>query len=103
MIGKVCGTKSRRRQRTKYTDSRNNFVTRKESLNIELIKKSDDRSDWKAMNRPDNLFITLKEFRVSRSIIKEPKIKTHNLLSTTDISRKQANGPSIIHLDSNKT
>ena len=27
--GKICGTKSRDRQRTKYTDSLNNFVTRK--------------------------------------------------------------------------
>ena len=28
--GKICGTKSRGRQRTKYTDYLNNFVTRKE-------------------------------------------------------------------------
>ena len=31
LSGKICGTKSRGRQRTKYTDSLNNFVTRKES------------------------------------------------------------------------
>ena len=29
LSGKICGTKSRGRQRTKYTDSLNNFVTRK--------------------------------------------------------------------------
>ena len=28
--GKICGTKSRGRQRTKYTDSLSNFVTRTE-------------------------------------------------------------------------
>ena len=55
--GKNCGTKSRGRQRTKYTDSLSNFVTRKESPNIELIRRTDDREDWKAMiadvcNRP---------------------------------------------------
>ena len=31
LSGKICGTKSRGRQRRKYTDSLNNFVTRKES------------------------------------------------------------------------
>ena len=30
LCGKICGTKSRGRQRTKYTDSLNNYVTRKE-------------------------------------------------------------------------
>ena len=34
---KMCGTKIRGRQHTKYTDSLNNFVTRKESPNNELI------------------------------------------------------------------
>ena len=57
MNGKICGTKSRGRQRTKYTDSLNNFVTRKESPNVELIRRTDDREDWKAViadafNRP---------------------------------------------------
>ena len=33
LSGKICGTKSEGRQRTKYTDSLNNFVTRKESPN----------------------------------------------------------------------
>ena len=45
------------RQRTNYKDSLNNFVTRKESPNNELIRRSDDRKHWKAMiadvcNRP---------------------------------------------------
>ena len=46
---KICGTKSRGRQRTKYTDSLKNFVTRKESPNNELIRRTDDRDYWKAM------------------------------------------------------
>ena len=56
LSGKICGTKSRGRQRT---NSLNNFVTRKESPNNELItiRRTDDRKDWKAMiadvcNRP---------------------------------------------------
>ena len=54
---KIFGTKSRGRPRTKYTDSLNNFVTRKESPNKELIRRIDDREGWKAMiadvcNRP---------------------------------------------------
>ena len=57
LSGKICGTKNRGRQRTKYTDSLNNFVTRKESPNNELITRTDDREGWKAMiadvcNRP---------------------------------------------------
>ena len=41
----------------KYTDSLNNFVTRKESSNNELIRRTDGKEDWKAMitdvcNRP---------------------------------------------------
>ena len=55
---KICGTKSRRWQRTKYTDSLNDYLTRKESPNSELISSSDHREDSKAMitdvcNRPD--------------------------------------------------
>ena len=36
LSGKIFGTKSKGRQRTKYTDSLNNFVTRKESPSNEL-------------------------------------------------------------------
>ena len=32
-----------------YTDSLNNRVTKKESPTTELIRKTDDREDWKAM------------------------------------------------------
>ena len=55
LSGKICGTKSIGRQRTKYTNSLNNFIIRKESPNNELIRRTDDREDWKAMivcNRP---------------------------------------------------
>ena len=49
LSGKIFGTKSKGRQRTKYTDSLNNFVTRKESPSNELIRRTDDRDDWEAM------------------------------------------------------
>ena len=49
LSGKICDIKSRGRQRTKYTDSLNNFVTRKEYPNNELIRRTDDRDDWRAM------------------------------------------------------
>ena len=49
LSGKICSTKSRGRQLTKYIDSVNNFVTRKDSLNNELIRKTDHREDWRAM------------------------------------------------------
>ena len=54
LSGKICGTESRGRQRTKYTDSLNNFVTRKESPNNELIRRTDDREGWKAMSADDD-------------------------------------------------
>ena len=54
---KIYGNKSRGRQRTKYTDCLNNFVTGKEYPNNELIMRADDRDGWKVMvadvcNRP---------------------------------------------------
>ena len=49
LSGKICGSKSRGRQRTKYTDSLNNLVARKESSNNGVIRRSDGREDWKAM------------------------------------------------------
>ena len=49
LSGEICGTKSKGRQRTNYTDSLNNFVTKKESPNNELIRRTDDREDWEAM------------------------------------------------------
>ena len=41
--GRICGTKRRGRQHTNYTDSLNNSITRKESQNNELIRRTDDR------------------------------------------------------------
>ena len=57
MSGKICGTKRRGKQGRKYTESLNNFVSRKESPNNELIRRTDVTEDWKAMiadvcNRP---------------------------------------------------
>ena len=43
--GKICDTKKKRKTRCKYTDSLNNFVTRKEYQNNELLKRTDDRED----------------------------------------------------------
>ena len=55
---KICGTRSRGRQRTKYTDSLNNFTTNKQSPTSDLIRKAGNRDEWKSMtvdvcNRPD--------------------------------------------------
>ena len=57
LCGNICGTKGRGRQLTKYTDSLNSYTTRKESPNNELIRRTDNREEWKAMiadvcNRP---------------------------------------------------
>ena len=58
LSGKICGTKSKGRLRIKYIDSLNNVLARKESANNEIIRRTDDREDWKAMiadvcDRPD--------------------------------------------------
>ena len=45
LSGKMWGTKRRGRQCTYFTDSLNNSVTRKESPNNELIRRTDDRED----------------------------------------------------------
>ena len=57
LCGKVNGTKSRGRQRMKYTESLNMYATKKEISNNELIGRTRDREEWKAMtadvcNRP---------------------------------------------------
>ena len=49
LSGQICGTKSRGRQRTKYNDGMNNFVTRKESPNKEFIRRTGNGEDWKGM------------------------------------------------------
>ena len=46
---KICGTKCRGINRTKHLDRLNNFVTRKESPNNELIGRAGDKADWKAI------------------------------------------------------
>ena len=56
--GKICGIKSRGRQRTKYTNNLNNYVTRKVNPNNKFIRRTDDKEEWKAMivnvcNGPD--------------------------------------------------
>ena len=48
LSGKIYGTKSRGRQRAEYTDSLKNFVTINESPNDEIIRRTDDKEDWKA-------------------------------------------------------
>ena len=57
LCGKIEGVKSRGRQRTKFTDSLCNFVSERKSSNIELMRRTDDREEWRAMiadvcNRP---------------------------------------------------
>ena len=57
LCGKICGMKSRERQRINYTDSLNLYITKKESPNNELIKRTGNREEWRAMvvdvwNRP---------------------------------------------------
>ncbi|GFO03297.1 hypothetical protein PoB_002980200 [Plakobranchus ocellatus] len=46
---KICGNKSRGRQRTKFTDSVNKFTTNKEGTNNELMRKTENRVGWRAM------------------------------------------------------
>ena len=45
LSGEICDTKSKEKPDAKYTDSPNNFLTRKEYPNNELIKRTDDRED----------------------------------------------------------
>ena len=49
LCGKICGTKSRGRQRINYTDSLNLYITKKESPNNELIRRAGNREEWRAM------------------------------------------------------
>ena len=49
LCGKICGTKSRGRQRINYTDSLNWYITKKESPNNELIRRADNREQWRVM------------------------------------------------------
>ena len=49
LCGKISGVRSRGRQRTKYTESLNRFTTQKQSPINELIRRSDNRDEWRAM------------------------------------------------------
>ena len=49
LCGRINGVKSRGRQRTKFTDSLNSYVTGKTTSNIEMIRKTEDRDEWRAM------------------------------------------------------
>ena len=58
LCGKVEGRRSPGRQRIKYMDSLNDYVTNKSLRNTELIRKMDNREEWRAMivdicSRPD--------------------------------------------------
>ena len=43
LCGKICGVRSRGRQRIKYTDSLNKFAKKKQYNTNELIRKADNR------------------------------------------------------------
>ena len=47
--GKICGKKSRGRQRIIFTDSLNKFVTNREGTNTELFRKTENREKWRTM------------------------------------------------------
>jgi len=49
LCGKISGVRSRGKQRMKYTDSLNNFTTKKQSSINDLIRKASDRDEWKSM------------------------------------------------------
>ena len=82
LSGNICGIKRRAggRQRTKYTDSLINFVTRKESPNNELIRRPDNKGNWKAMiadisSRPVNCIICIKSIIQYNSV--EENVVSH--------------------------
>ena len=57
LCGKICGMRSRGRQRTKFTNSLNKYTTWNESPINELIHRTGNREEWKSMiayvcNRP---------------------------------------------------
>ena len=49
LCGKINGMRSRGRQRMKYTDSLNNFATGKQSSINDLIRKADNRDEWRSL------------------------------------------------------
>ena len=49
LCGKINGMRSRGRQRMKYTDSLNNFAAGKQSSINDLIRKADNRDEWRSL------------------------------------------------------
>ena len=50
LTGKIEGTRSRGRQRVTYLDSINNWkTTKKQNSNMNFLRKSEDRSEWRTM------------------------------------------------------
>ena len=49
LSGKICGKKSRGKQRTKFTDSLNAFATNNKGTKNELIRRTEKRDEWRAM------------------------------------------------------
>ena len=49
LCGKISGVRSIGRQRTKYTESLNRFITQKQLPINELIRRYDNRDEWRAM------------------------------------------------------
>ena len=49
LCGKINGMRSRGRQRIKYTDSLNNFAAGKQTSINELIRKADNRDEWRSL------------------------------------------------------
>ena len=49
LTGKINGKRSRGRQRMTYLNSLNGWVTNKEKNNIDFLRVSEDRNDWRAI------------------------------------------------------
>ena len=49
LCGKISGARSKGKRRTKYTDSLNSYATRNQSPINSLIRRTDNRDEWKSM------------------------------------------------------
>jgi len=47
--GKIEGKKSRGRQRVKYLDGIKNYIAQESTDNIELLRRTDNREEWRAL------------------------------------------------------
>ena len=88
MSGKICGTESRGRQRPKYTDNLNNFVTRKESPNNELIRRTDDREDWKTMITDVCMMMMMMMMMMMVVVVMILDVCTLTIMHNTDYSKQ---------------